>query len=91
MLTYTVVDGENSNQLIVLLGFATYEEDGKTENLPDDLYIIASTIKSKVISAMTSETLVFRADMSYFPKQVLNGIQAKKVTQLLVDNCLLSY
>jgi hypothetical protein len=68
LLVYKIVDGENINQLILMLGFNSYEDYGKGENLQEMLGNAESTLKVKVIEGIHSETLVYRADMSLFPE-----------------------
>ena len=65
-MTYKMVDGGDVNQIILMLGFKDYNEYGKTENLPEELSAIESSLKEKSITAVSSETLVYRADMSLF-------------------------
>jgi hypothetical protein len=67
LMTYKVMDGSNINQLLLLLGFNSYEEFGKAEGLQEEISSIETGLKFKAISNISSETLVFRPDMSYFP------------------------
>lgn len=64
---YKIVDGGNPNQLLLLFGFNSFDEYGKTENLQEELSSIETSLKLKTIDAISSETLLFRPDMSYFP------------------------
>ena len=64
--TYKVIDGGSLNQIILLLGFANFTEYGKTEHLAEELFSIESVLKTKVITAINSETLLYKADMSLF-------------------------
>ncbi|GAB3223252.1 hypothetical protein [Spirosoma arcticum] len=66
-LTFKMVDGGNLNQFLLLIGLNSFAEFGKTENLQEELSIIETILKIKTITSITSETLVYRADMSLFP------------------------
>lgn len=67
LLAYKVVDGGNTNQLVVILGFENWEQYGKSENVPEQLSAIERALKTKTLMSATSETLTYRADMSLFP------------------------
>lgn len=62
--TYKLIDGGNLNQIMLLLGFVNFTEYGKTEHLAEEISSIESSFKAKVITAINSETLLYKADMS---------------------------
>jgi hypothetical protein len=62
--TYKMVDGGNINQLILLIGFNDYIAYGKAEHLQEDINAIENSLKVKVITAINSETLLYKPDMS---------------------------
>lgn len=64
--TYKMIDGGNINQIILLLGFANFTDYGKTDRLAEDISSIENSLKMKVITAINSETLLYKADMSLF-------------------------
>jgi hypothetical protein len=66
--TYRIVDGGEMNQIMILLGFEGYHAYGKSAGLQEDLAAIERSLKVKVITSITSETLVYREDMSLFPE-----------------------
>ena len=63
-MAFKMVDGGNLNQFIILIGLSGTEEFSKVENLQEELTSIEALLKIKTITMLTSETLVFRADMS---------------------------
>jgi len=67
LLVYKVVDGGVINQLLLLWGFNNFEGYGDSEQLQEALGAAETALKVKAIEAITSETLVYRADMSLFP------------------------
>ncbi len=67
LTAYKVVDGGNANQLLVILGFDSWDHYGKSENIQERLSAIESGMKTKTLVSVTSETLTYRADMSLFP------------------------
>jgi len=67
-MTFKLVDGGDLNQLILLIGLNNFEEYSRFENLQEELSSIEGAMKIKTINSITSETLVYRADMSLFPK-----------------------
>jgi hypothetical protein len=67
-LVYKVVDGGDMHQLILLMGLNSFEEYGNSEQLQELLATAETALKVKAITAITSETLVYRADMSLFPE-----------------------
>jgi hypothetical protein len=66
-LVYKIVDGGAINQLVLLWGFNNLEAYGHSEHLQEALGAAETALKVKAIEAITSETLVYRADMSLFP------------------------
>lgn len=66
-LTFKMIDGGNLNQFLLLIGLNSFAEFGKIENLQEELSIIETILKIKTITSITSETLVYRADMSLSP------------------------
>ncbi|MND67052.1 hypothetical protein D3C80_584570 [compost metagenome] len=67
LMCYKIVDGGSLNQLLLLLGFNSFSEYEKAENLQNQLSAIESSFKMSIIKSITSETLVYSADMSLFP------------------------
>ncbi|HEY0611255.1 MAG TPA: hypothetical protein VGD35_16405, partial [Chitinophaga sp.] len=67
LLVYKIVDGGAINQLILLWGFNNFEAYGSSEHLQEALGAAETALKVKAVEAVTSETLVYRADMSLFP------------------------
>jgi hypothetical protein len=65
--TYKIVDGGLANRIILLLGFSNWAEYGMTENLIEKINEAESFLKLKSITSSKSETMVYRADMSWFP------------------------
>jgi hypothetical protein len=61
--TFEMTDGGNINQILLMLGFNTYSDLGKTENLQTDINAVEKMLKMKVINTITSETLSYRADL----------------------------
>jgi hypothetical protein len=68
-MTFKLVDGGNLNQLFLLIGLNSFAAYSPFENLQEELTGIEGAMKIKTITAITSETLVYRADMSLFPNQ----------------------
>jgi hypothetical protein len=66
-MTFKLVDGDDLNQLLLVIGLNRFEEYGRFENLQEDLSAIEFALKIKTITSITSETLAYRADMSLFP------------------------
>ena len=50
-----------------MMGFSNWEEYSMSENLNEKLTEFELSIKIKSISSITSETMAYRADMSWFP------------------------
>lgn len=67
--TYKLIDGGNANQIILMLGFNDYAGFGKTRNLQEDLTAVEDSLKIKVVTAINSETLLYKSDMSLFAEQ----------------------
>ncbi|HEY0611666.1 MAG TPA: hypothetical protein VGD35_18470, partial [Chitinophaga sp.] len=67
LFVYKIVDGGAINQLLLLWGFNNFEEYGNSEQLQEALAAAETALKVKAVEAITSETLVYRADMSLFP------------------------
>lgn len=65
-LVFKTVDGGEVNELILLIGFDSWEHFGKTENIQDQMSAIETSLKVKTIQSVTSETLTYRADLSLF-------------------------
>jgi len=63
-LPFKMADGGNLNQLLILIGFNSFQEYGRVEDLPEQLSAIEISLKIKTITSITAETLVYRADMS---------------------------
>jgi hypothetical protein len=61
---YKVADGENLNQLILLLAYTTYNEFGKDAALSEILSKLDTQTPCGTIQHITSETLIFRKEMS---------------------------
>jgi len=66
-LTYKMADGGNLNQFQLLIGFSSYEDYGKSENLLEEISQAESSLKVKTISSVVSETLLYLPAMSLFP------------------------
>lgn len=67
LLVYKIIDGGPMNQLVLLWGFNNFETYGNSEHLQEALGAAETALKVKAVEALTSETLVYRADMSLFP------------------------
>lgn len=67
LYTFRPVDGSSLNQFIIFIGAKSWEEFGKTSNLQEKIAAAENELKIKCITAVMSETLVYRADMSLFP------------------------
>lgn len=64
--TYKVVDGDATNQIIIMMGFSNWEEFSMSENLNEKVNEFEQIFKIKSVLAINSETIVYRADMSWF-------------------------
>lgn len=67
LLVYKIIDGGNINQLVLFWGFNSLEAYGSSELLQEALSAAETALKVRAVEALTSETLVYRADMSLFP------------------------
>ena len=65
--TYKVVDGGATNQIILIMGFISWEEYSMSESLNEKVTEFEQLLKIKSVSSINSETMVYRADMSWFP------------------------
>lgn len=61
--TYEMVDGGHMDQMLLMLGFNSYADFGKSENFQEEMDRIQNSLKLKVIKATTSETLAYRPDL----------------------------
>ena len=68
-MTFKLVDGGDCDQLLLLIGLNSFSAYSQFENLQEELSGIEGAMKIKTITAITSETLVYRADMSLFPNE----------------------
>jgi hypothetical protein len=62
-LVYKMIDGGNLNQIFLMLGFDSYSNYGKSENFQEEIAAIEDSLKTKPITAITSETLSLRTDL----------------------------
>lgn len=65
--TYKVVDGGLTNQIILMMGFNSWEEYSISEGFNEKVTELELSLKIKTINSINSETMVYRADMSVFP------------------------
>ncbi|MDW8848786.1 hypothetical protein SD960_01680 [Flavobacterium sp. MMLR14_040] len=65
--TFSIADGGNLNEFIIILGFPSWEEYAVSENIMDEIAKIESKLTNKVIDSIQSETMIYREDLSYFP------------------------
>lgn len=63
-LAYKVVDGGDVQQLVILIGLNNYAAYDKTADLQDYFIPDEGNNKAAIITGITSETLLFRRDMS---------------------------
>jgi hypothetical protein len=61
-LAFKMIDGGNIQQIILLIGLDSFADYKKMENLQDDLS--DTEANRKIVTAIQSETLIFRRDMS---------------------------
>jgi hypothetical protein len=66
-LTYKMADGGPLNQFQLFIGFSSYEDYGKSENIIEEINQAESSLKVKTVSSVVSETLMYLPDMSRFP------------------------
>ncbi|MGN6211083.1 hypothetical protein [Parafilimonas sp.] len=64
---YKMIDGGDINQIIILMGFENWKDYAISENLNDKISAIQEIMKVNAINSISSETLVYRKDMSLFP------------------------
>jgi len=62
-LVYTMIDGGSLNQIVLLLGFDSYSDYGKSEHFQEAIAAIENSLKTQPITAITSETLSLRSDL----------------------------
>jgi hypothetical protein len=67
--TFTVIDGGNLNQIIIIMGFDSWAEYSMSEKFQEKLSEIERSLKQNSILSCISETLAYRADMSWFPSK----------------------
>lgn len=65
--TFRVIDGGATNQIILMMGFESWEGYAISETLNEKIEEIEQGLKQKVINSIISETLIYRTDMSWFP------------------------
>ncbi len=66
LLSFKKIDGGEINELMLLLGFETWDLYGKSENIQEQITSIENGLKVKIIQSIRSETLVLRPDLSLF-------------------------
>ncbi|QNL51074.1 hypothetical protein H8S90_05665 [Olivibacter sp. SDN3] len=64
--TFKTVDAGNLNEVIIFLGFSNWQEYGASENILREISAIEQKMSGKVVKDITSETLAFESEMSYF-------------------------
>ena len=67
--TYQVVDGGATNQILLLMGFDSWEEYSVSETFNEKVTELEQSLKMKTIGSINAETMIYRADMSLFPNQ----------------------
>lgn len=65
---YKMIDGGNINQFLLMMGFNNYVDYGKSVNLQEDVSEIENSLKVKIVTAVTSETLTYRSDLFVIKK-----------------------
>ncbi|HXF42173.1 MAG TPA: hypothetical protein VNK26_00395 [Pyrinomonadaceae bacterium] len=68
--TFKLRDGGNLSEIILLIGFENWQQLAITDSLLEEIEKIQTELKIKPINSIFSETLVYRADMSYFPNDI---------------------
>jgi hypothetical protein len=63
-LTYKMADGGPLNQFQLFIGFSSYEDYGKSENILEEINQAENSLKVKTVSSVISETLMYLPDMS---------------------------
>jgi hypothetical protein len=66
-LTYKMADGGPLNQFQVFIGFSSYEDYGKSENITEEISQAENSLKVKTVSSVVSETLMYLPAMSWSP------------------------
>jgi hypothetical protein len=61
--TYKMIDGGDINQILLMVGFNSYTDFGKSEKLQEDINLIEHSLKIKAVTGITSETLSYRPDL----------------------------
>lgn len=65
--TFKVIDGDHTNQIIIMMGFSNWEDYAISETLTEKVSETQKALKIKPIELITSETMLYRPDMSLFP------------------------
>jgi hypothetical protein len=65
--TYKLIDGGSTNEIILMLGFSSWNNYSITEQLKEKIEEIEQQLKHKVITSVNSETMIYRTDLSLFP------------------------
>lgn len=65
--TYTMIDGGETKQLILMLGFDSWADYSLSEDFNRQISKYQHELKIETIRTIVSETMVYRADLSYFP------------------------
>lgn len=65
--TYQVIDGGDTSQVILMLGFDNWGEYAISEDLNRKVAEFEKSLKIKAIRSVVSETMIYRADLSFFP------------------------
>ncbi|MGE5106129.1 MAG: hypothetical protein ACM3H8_01170, partial [Sphingobacteriales bacterium] len=63
-----MIDGGNINQFLLMMGFNNYVDYGKSVNLQEDVSEIENSLKIKIVTAISSETLTYRSDLFVIKK-----------------------
>lgn len=66
LITTSIKDGGDSNQIILFIGHASWKDYEKTANIAEELMKIQENQKTTSIRSVTLETLSYRPDMSLF-------------------------
>lgn len=65
--TYKIIDGGETNQVILMLGFENWTDYALSEDFNKQISKCQHELKIETIRSMISETMVYRTDLSYFP------------------------
>lgn len=65
--TYKIIDGGETNEVLLMLGFDNWEEYALLQDLNKQVSKYQHELKVGTIRSIISETMVYRADLSYFP------------------------